>query len=69
MRAHGHTTGHPWRTCPPDCRHRQWVESYHAARATAWATLEAVTALYPADVERYLADNPLPALRDWMVHR
>ena len=41
----------------------------HAARATAWATLEAVTALYPADVERYLADNPLPALRDWMVHR
>ena len=67
---HGDRLGHPAGGCPVGCAHRDWVESYHAARAQAEAQREAVTLNWPGDLEHYRLTMPaLPTLRDWMVHR
>ena len=67
---HGDRLGHPAGGCPVTCAHRQWVESFHAARHQAEASRELETGNWPGDLAHYRATRPaLPTLRDWMVAR
>lgn len=57
------------RGCAITCGHRQWVEGYRDERQRQEIVAENVSLGYDTEHAEWLADHPLPTLKQWMKHR
>lgn len=49
-----------------NCRHGRMMAAYDAAAHHWWNLAEAATRLYPAELEEFKRDKPMPQLGDFM---
>jgi hypothetical protein len=57
------------RGCVATCGHRQWVEGYREERERQEIVAENVSLGYDTEYAEWVADHPLPTLKEWMKHR